>query len=263
MDFRQTRFLSMVSVFMMAATAFFLVSENNRRASKINFSLSGFKETIPPEMVLSEEKTAVAMPLAVPQYIQRYRASCEVAAARAALLYFGVSFSEDDMIEEIGWEITHRYYDKNGDLVWGNPQSKYVGYYDPERIYIDGYGVYNQPIYGFLSEHGFGKSISKTNWSIDELISYVRQGYPAIAWVSGDFKKKAVGVMIGPDGVKNPWIFSEHAVVVRGFDEKRVYLMDPAPGAGYRQVTWKEFEDGFGNLDNMAIAIIPGEMAEL
>jgi len=247
---------------MMAAAAFFLVSENNRQASKIKFGFFGFKETIPPDIILSEEKT-IALPLVVPEYIQKYRASCEVAATRAALLYFGVVFSEEDMIEEIGWEILPRYYDKNGDLVWGNPQSKYVGHYDPERIYIDGYGVYNQPIYGFLSEHGFGKSISKTNWSIDEIISYVRQGYPVIAWTSRDFKKRVPGVMISPDGAKNPWIFSEHAVVVRGFDEKRVYLMDPAPRAGYRQVTWKEFEDGFGSLNNMAIAIMPGEMAEL
>ncbi|MCL4406220.1 MAG: C39 family peptidase [Patescibacteria group bacterium] len=263
MDFRQARILSLVSVFFMAVTAFFLVSAENRRplAADVGIVIEPVKTFSGDEAPAG--RSSISLPLSVPEYIQRYKASCEAAAARAALLYYGVSFSEDDILEEIGWSKPPRYYNKSGDLVWGNPQSEFVGDPNPKRIYVDGYGVYNQPIYKFLSNHGFGKSVSKSGWDIEELASYIKSGYPAIVWLSGDFKRRTPGVMIGPDGVKNPWIFAEHAVVLVGFDDNGMELMDPAPGVGYRRVTTKQFEDGFISLGNMAIVVIPGEMAEL
>jgi uncharacterized protein YvpB len=69
--------------------------------------------------------------------------------------------------------------------------------------------------------------------------------------------------MIGPDESRNPWIFAEHAAVIVGFDDKGVDIMDPAPGTGYRRITYKQFEDGFASLGNMAIVVIPGDLAEL
>lgn len=270
MDFHRARVLSLISVFLMAAAAFFLVFSINQRSLANGYeTVKNISSDHPGQtknavgLISLRSSPAVSLPLDVLEYFQKYKASCETAATKAALLYFNVSFPEEDMLEEIGWEKLPRYYDKSGNLIWGNPQRKFVGDPNPGKLYIDGYGVYNQPIYDFLANHGFKKSISKIGWNTDELLSYVSRGYPVIAWVSGDFKIKPQGVMISPDGVKNPWILAEHAVVVRGFDDSGIDIMDPAPGAGYHKVTREEFENGFINLNNMAIVVMPGEMAEL
>lgn len=270
MDFHRARVLSLISVFLMAATVFFLVLSINQRSLVNGYepaeNISNNKSSrikSATGLISLRSSPAVNLPLDIPEYFQKYRASCETAATKATLFYFDVSFSEDDMLEEIGWEKLPRYYDKSGNLVWGNPQKKFVGDPNPKKLYIDGYGVYNQPIYAFLANHGFGKSISKTDWNTDELLSYVGRGYPVIAWVSGDFKIKPQGVMISPDGASNPWIFAEHAVAIRGFDDSGIEIMDPAPATGYRKVTYEEFRNGFSGLNNMAIVVIPGEPIEL
>jgi uncharacterized protein YvpB len=268
MDFRQARILGLVSVFLMATAAFFLVSAVNQKSwaiSRIKSEKPVASDPIEPEIetAVNYRLASVDLPLGVPEYFQKYKASCETAATRAVMLYFKVAFSEDDILEEIGWDNPPRYYNQAGDLVWGNPQSRFVGNPDPKKIYVDGYGVYNRPIYRFLAEHGFGKSVSKTDWNMQELLSYVKRGYPALVWVAGDFKKRTSGIMIDSEGAENPWIFAEHAVVIRGFDDSGIDIMDPAPGTGYRRITYKQFEDGFISLGNMAIVVIPGDLAEL
>jgi uncharacterized protein YvpB len=263
------RIISLISVFLMAAIACFVIFTVDKRFPELNYKAADktIIESVDGSEILTDivdfEPTSASMPLDVPEYLQKYNASCETAAIRAAMLYFDVDFSEDDILEEIGWSNPPRYYDKEGNLVWGNPQDKFVGNPNPKRIYIDGYGVYNQPIYNFLADHGFRESISKTDWDTSELLNYVERGYPVIAWVAGDFRKRTPGIMISSEGVENPWIFAEHAVVIRGFNEKGIDIMDPAPGTGYRRITYKQFEDGFTSLGNMAIAVIPGEIAEL
>ncbi|MBN1617782.1 C39 family peptidase [Candidatus Dojkabacteria bacterium] len=192
----------------------------------------------------------------VETYKQTHPASCESASAHILMKYFGVDVTEDQIIAEIGADTTStRYFDDQGNLHWGNPQRSFVGNIDGEVVYVDGYGVYNEPVYKVLANHGFSSSISKTNWDVDELFNYVRQGYPVIVWVSNDFKPKTVGTMIGPDGEENPWIEDEHALVIHGIDPEKIYLMDVGFGT-YDAVSYPEFRTGFQNLENMAIVVI-------
>jgi len=195
----------------------------------------------------------------VEKYAQTHPASCESASAYAVMDYFGVDFSEDSIIDEIGADLSSRYFDNNGDLHWGNPQETFVGDIDGQNVYVDGYGVYNQPIAEVLKAHGFAASISQTGWEVDNLLEYIRRGYPAIVWISNDYQSKEVGTMIALDGVENPWIWGEHAVVLRGVDSDEIYIMDVGDGS-YYTVSYSKFETGFSNLNNMAIVVIPGDV---
>lgn len=198
--------------------------------------------------------------LDVPKYAQTHAASCEVASTHAAMLYFGVNVTENTLLKEIGADLSPRYFDKQGNLHWGNPQKKFVGNVDAKQVYVDGYGVYNQPIAKELVRHGFSRSISHTNWNLGDLFTYVRQGFPAIVWISNDFSTQKVGTMIAADGTKNPWIYREHAVVLRGVDVAAgsVYIMDVGSGK-YKTVSTELFQQGFANLHNMAIVVIPNK----
>lgn len=195
--------------------------------------------------------------LEMPIYEQTHRASCESASTHLVMSYFGTDLSENKIIEEIGADKSSRYRDDDGVLHWGNPQEKFVGNIDGEHIYYDGYGVYNQPIYNVLSNHGFAASISQTEWTLDELYIQLLQGNPIIAWVSNDFKKHETEIMIASDGTENLYMVREHAVVLYGISEKYVYIADVGDGK-YKKVTKKEFEAGFGNLNNMAIVVKKG-----
>lgn len=209
-------------------------------------------------LVLQPEVLPEKLILEIERYVQTHPASCESASTRAVVKYFGGSLTEDQIIAEVGADLSPRYFDSEGNLHWGNPQDKFVGDIDGENLYIDGYGVYNQPIKRVLDNHGFSRSISKNGWDRDELFAWVRSGYPAIIWISNDWKTKTVVTMIGPDGTENPWIFGEHAVVIRGVDRIRVYIMDVGNGS-YYTVSYAKFDIGFANLGNMAIVVIPDE----
>jgi len=210
--------------------------------------------------VINNEKLPSTVILNIPHYKQKYTASCEFAAVHSAMKYFGVDVSEDQLISDIGQDKkTERYLDAEGNLHWGNPQVKFVGDVNAKVVYIDGYGVYNEPIYKVLTKYKFGNSISKKNWDIEELFQYIRKGYPAIAWISNDFKAKKVITLIAPDGSKHKWIDKEHAVVIKGVDKSNVYIMDVGRKNGEYKVSISKFETGFKNLDNMAIVVIPDE----
>lgn len=194
--------------------------------------------------------------LEIPIVKQAHRASCEVASLRASMLYYGVDKSEEYLLEQVTYDTSPRYLDEYGQLYWGDPQKGYVGNVDAPVIYVDGYGVYNEPIYRALRQNGFTKSISKVGWDPEEMYNYLRQSYPVIVWISNDYATKDVQYWIAPDGTQVKWFVGEHAVVLRGIDENYVYVMDVGYGAN-KQVPIVEFEKGFANLDNMAIVVIP------
>lgn len=219
-------------------------------------------EDLKSKLLLLEGQSSTVLPktviMDVKKYAQTHPASCESASAHAVMDYFGSDFAEDSIIEEIGADLSRRHFDSDGNLHWGNPQKTFVGDIDGKNVYVDGYGVYNEPVAKVLKAHGFSASISRTGWKIEELLQHVRRGYPAVVWISSNYQASEVGIMIGTDGVENPWIWGEHAVVLRGVDSDEIYIMDVGNGS-YYTVSYREFETGFNNLDNMAIVVIPDE----
>jgi len=208
----------------------------------------------------NEENAPETLPtsimLEVPIIKQAHRASCEVASLRASMLFYGIDQSEEYLLEQVTYDSSPRYIDQNGVLHWGNPQKGYVGNVDAPVIYVDGYGVYNEPIYRALELNGFSKSISKVGWDTEEMYNYLRRSYPVIVWISNDYSSKEMLYWVAPDETQVKWFYGEHAVVLRGIDENYVYIMDVGYGAN-KQVPIADFERGFANLGNMAIVVIP------
>ncbi|MBN1374217.1 C39 family peptidase [Candidatus Dojkabacteria bacterium] len=262
-------------VLITCVVSFFIYSETLR--NKLNLSNRAVDEISDTNIQLSSEVSsctnqvtslseslseATKIPIStqilldIPLYAQKHRASCEFASTHSAMLYFGVDISEEEIIAAVGTDtVSARYFDTDGNLHWSNPQEQFVGNIDVPVVYVDGYGVYNEPIYEYLVANGFSKSVSKTGWDFTELSNYILHGYPAIAWTSNDYKTKEVGTMISEDGIENPWIWGEHAVLLRGVDENNVYIMNVGTGI-YQTITIDTFLTGFANLNNMAVVVI-------
>jgi uncharacterized protein YvpB len=226
-------------------------SENRNQSSTIESLNQKIKESNSAKSPILPQTVILDFPL----YKQKYSASCELASVHSALLYYGTDMSEDEIIKAVDTDKSTRTVDSKGNIHWGNPQKAFLGDINAKQVYVDGYGVYNQPVYKALSDFGYSKSISKVDWKTSDLFNYVKLGYPVMFWTSNDFKTKEIKTVYGADGSENPWILDEHALIIRGVDEEKVYLMDVAYGS-YRSVSYSDFATGFKNLNNMAIVII-------
>jgi uncharacterized protein YvpB len=247
--------LLLLLLFGIFATSYFF------QLTKSPFSIESSYNT--PQSIASSRAILPVRGAILPKYVifdvplvkQAHRASCELASTRAVMLYYGIDISEDKILSDIGVDNSPRYFDSNGKLHWGNPQQAFVGNFDAPIIYVDGYGVYNQPIKKYLDSHGFSRSISKQHWDVTELLNFVKEGNPVIVWISSDYQKKYVQTWIAPDGSEQKWFVGEHAVVIRGVDDNNVYIMDVGNGT-YTTISIDRFSVGFSNLDNMAIVVI-------
>jgi uncharacterized protein YvpB len=188
-------------------------------------------------------------------YKQKYSASCEYASLHVAMSYYGVGISEDSIAEAIGSDLSIRQDNPDGSITWGNPQKTYIGDINTNQIYYGGYGIYNEPLYIFLKENGFASSLSQTNWKPEQIYNAIKLGYPVVVWISNDFSTQTPKTWFATDGTTHKWINKEHAVVLSGVDENRVYFMDVGNGRA-RDIDKESFERGFANLDNMAIIVV-------
>ena len=257
-------------VLLFVSVSFFIGTELNKNVSNakldeisasLDSCISNLESCANKPTIVSDKNNTIlpeTVIMNVPLYTQTHSASCEFASTHAAMLYYGVDIPEDTIIASVGSDNTPRTVDADGTIRWGNPQLKFVGSVDASNIYYDGYGVYNDPIYKFLSENGFSSSISKMNWDVNDLYNYVRQGYPVILWISNDLSTQIPSTWIAPDGSVHKWILKEHAVVLRGVDVDNVYYVDVGLGV-YKTATKADFERGFANLDNMAVVVKKGK----
>ena len=85
-----------------------------------------------------------------------------------------VFVSEDQIMEKIGCDLTTRK-----DNIWGDPYKIYVGDISG-KICSTGFGVFWEPI--AQAANYWRPSQAFTGWNIEELISELNQGNPAVVW---------------------------------------------------------------------------------
>src|SRR5207302_8132575 len=78
---------------------------------------------------------------------QAHHLSCEAAALKMALSYFGVSPDELTLMAYMGYDERPARFDSRGHLVaWGDPNAAYGGKPDGSIYRYHGYGVYYAPV---------------------------------------------------------------------------------------------------------------------
>lgn len=156
--------------------------------------------------------------------------SCEAASLKMALAFKGVVVSEDDIMEEIGYDLTPR---KNN--IWGDPYQIYVGKIDG-RICKTGFGVYWGPVAKATNNWRSAESFS--GWSIKDLIKEIELSNPVLTWGTMPVKTPTDCSWFTSEGKYIKAFLETHVRLVVGFigapeDPSKIILNDPLAGRIY------------------------------
>lgn len=172
-------------------------------------------------------------------HAQAYSLSCESRSAADWAAYWGVFIDETDFLNRMP-----RSDNPNEGFV-GDPNDPW-GYIPPYS-----YGVHAEPVaealrsYGVDAHAGLGLS-----W--DEVRAEVAAGRPVIVWVIGSIWAGAASDYETDDGQTVTVANNEHTMILIGYDESRVHLVDALTGYTVTH-TLENFLASWGVLGNMAV----------
>ncbi len=169
-------------------------------------------------------------------YGQLLPLSCEARSASDWARHFGIKIRELEFMARLPKS--------------KNPEEGFVG--SPNggwgQIPPDAYGVHAAPVATVLSSYG-ARAKAVRNLSFDLLRSEIAAGRPVIVWVTGHVEPgKGTGYKI--DGKTITVARYEHTVIVTGYDEKYVTILDGK--TVYKRAT-NTFLQSWKALENMAI----------
>lgn len=175
----------------------------------------------------------------VPEVEQSRPLSCESAAVAAVTAYWGKPVTEAELVRSLP---------RNP-----NPHVGFRGDIDGQWGGTEDYGVYAEPFVPILQQRGFRAEVMYG--SEERLKQEIAAGHPLVVWVtgkSGNFNT----VTTTADGQTFTLTPYEHALVVTGYDQDSVTVMDVGPGK-YETWGWQDFRRRWSYFDQMALVITP------
>ncbi len=168
---------------------------------------------------------------------QAFNLSCEFAGASAIIHYFtndaefapeNEESAEEKLVSKIGVSQNPNIGIRMGDILEGdfrillkNLNKKFGG--------EDYYGVHAPPFIDLFAEYGLlAKPIAKDENVIFSIQRAISSGHLVMAWIKIGYGQ-AVDAALSYGTI--PIIRGEHTVVINGYDEKGVVLMDPGSGS--------------------------------
>jgi uncharacterized protein YvpB len=136
-----------------------------------------------------------------------------------------------------------------------NPYRGFVGdvHGDWGSLPPDSYGIYAGPVADLLNRYQVpAKAVY--NYSFDDLRRQIAFANPVIVWVAGHVHAGTPETYTTSDGVKVTVARYEHTVLVIGYNDKQVYILD---GDAVYPRSIQEFLDSWSVLGNMAIVRSP------
>ena len=189
--------------------------------------------TSSPTPVLPEESSIKA----IKGHSQSMPLSCESRSAVDWAAYFGKSINE------------YKFF--NGLPVHDNPNKGFVGnvYGSWGQIPPYPYGVHSKPIAQRLREYGLNAQAVR-DMTYKELKEEIAAGHPVIVWVVGHVGRGTPIPYTASGGAKTTVARFEHTVIVIGYSEHKVTVLD---GAKVYSRYEKEFLRSWGVLENQAV----------
>ncbi|HEX7976711.1 MAG TPA: C39 family peptidase [Anaerolineales bacterium] len=163
---------------------------------------------------------------------------CEGRAAADWAAFFGVPIDEREFLDKL----------PSSD----NPEKGFVGrWWDPAgSIPPNSYGVHAGPVAKLLRAYGL-KARAYKGASLRDLKEEIAAGHPVIVWVIGSVQAVKNGVKYtASDGETTVVAPYEHTVMLIGYDEQQVTILDTAY-VYTRSI--RDFEISWGVLGNMAV----------
>ena len=182
--------------------------------------------------------------LDVPWQHQAHNLSCEAAALKMALSYYGI---EVDEVALIGF-------------MTRDPATAYVGNPDGHIERYTGYGVYQQPVARAATTAGAtvlesGSGLYGAPVPAADVYKAVLTGHPVVAWISNKYKRVGLASYVAYDGATVKYTLTEHAVTVIGVRPDAVLINDPWFGRAWHKKA--QFESAYSTFLQMAVILGP------
>lgn len=192
---------------------------------------------------------------------QAHNLTCEAAALRMALSYYGISVDELTLISYMTRDGRPARFDALGRLVaWGDPAQGFVGDPDGRIERYTGYGVYYQPV--SVAAVGAGAGVLQAGSGLyaspvppADVYRAVLDGHPVVAWISNTYHQVALAHYVAYDGASVGYTLTEHAVTVIGVRPDAVLINDPSFGRAWHPKA--QFESAYSTFEDMAVVVGP------
>lgn len=206
----------------------------------LNFIASNSPTIIPSPTAKASPSTSLPtekMIEGISGHRQSMPLSCEARSAVDWAAYFDKSIKE------------HNFF--NGLPAHSNPDKGFVGdvYGSWGQIPPFPYGVHAKPIAQRLREYGLNAK-SVRGMTYQELKSEIASGQPVIVWVVGHVSRGTPVPYTAPGGADTTVAKFEHTVIVIGYDEHKVTVLD---GAKVYSTYRGEFMKSWNVLENQAV----------
>lgn len=175
---------------------------------------------------------------------------CEVTSLSMLLQYEGIATDKMTLAKKI-YKIPFR----DANYVRGNPYDGFVG--DIYTFSKSGYGVYHGPVANLAETFLPGKIKDVTGQPFQAVTALLDSGSPVWVIINSTFAPL-------PESEFTTWktntgdvkiTYSEHSVVIVGYDENYLYINDPLGSSGYKPVSRKAFEQAWIQMGSQAIGI--------
>lgn len=192
-----------------------------------------------PSIARADEIPTEKILTGVPAHPQSYSLSCESRAAADWAGYWGISISESEFLARLPQS--------------DNPDAGFVG--NPNDAWGSippaSYGVHAGPVAEVLRQYGLdARAQSDLTW--DDLRTQIANGSPAIVWIIGQMWG---GIPIEYETESGDTVIVarfEHAMILYGYDEWYVYVVDTYSGA-YQVYSITTFLNSWSVLGNTAV----------
>lgn len=170
---------------------------------------------------------------------------CEVTSLAMIFNFYGVNVTKNELADNIK-KVPFTY--SNGQK--GNPNAGFVG----DMAHGPGLGVYNGPVLELAQKYVGERAVNLTGSPFTDLLKKVSQGHPV--WIITTTRFAPVSVFQTwntPQG-KIDITFSEHSVVITGYDENYIYVNDPY-GVKNKKLDRANFIKAWEQMGKQAIVI--------
>lgn len=177
---------------------------------------------------------------------------CEITALTMLVNYKGEKIDKLTLAQKIKKDNSD-YKIIDGITYFGNPNKGFVG--DIYNLQKPGFGVYHKPIFELLEEYFPRRAVDLTGGNFDTILKFVSMDRPVWVIINNTYKllpQNKFTKWMTDDGEINI-TYSEHSVVVTGFDNNFIYFNDPL---GLRQFAVKEqFIEAWEQMGSQAVSV--------
>ncbi|WP_423409512.1 C39 family peptidase [Heyndrickxia sp. MSNUG] len=176
---------------------------------------------------------------------------CEVTSLTMLIQSQGIAADKLTLAKQI-----HKLPFRDANYVRSNPYDGFVG--DIYTFSKSGYGVYHGPVAKLAEKYLPGKINDVTGQTIDSVYSLIDSGSPVWVITNSTFAPlpESEFTVWDTNTGKVKITYSEHSVLIVGYDGQSVYINDPLADTGYKAVPRIAFEQAWVQMGSQAIGVI-------